>query len=98
MACRTRFPGGAEFSYQLSAGAVDAVTASFNDGCISVILPRSMAEHWASDESEVSIHGAATLSEGALTLLVEKDFECLEPRVGEDQSNRFRNPKAVTAS
>ena len=96
--CRMHFPGGAEFCYQLTSGAVDAVTASFDGGCISVTLPPSVAEHWANDDSEVSIRGAAAIADGSLTLLVEKDFECLEPRAGEDQSNRFVNPKAVTAS
>ena len=96
--CRTRFPGGAQFRYQLNSDAVEAVTASFDDGCIRVAIPHSVAEHWASDESEVSIRGTADIEGGALTLLIEKDFECLEPRQGEDQSNRFINPKAVTAS
>ena len=96
--CRTRFPGGAEFCYQLIVGDADAVTASFSGGCISVMLPAATAQHWATVESEVSIRAAMALDAGELSLLIEKDFECLEPREGEDQSNRFVNPKAATTS
>ncbi len=96
--CRTRFPGGGEFRYQLSAGQVEAVTAEFTDGCITVTLPAATAQQWAQTESEVSIRDTADVSAGALALLIEKDFECLEPRAGEDQSNRFVNPKALSGS
>jgi len=96
--CCTRFPDGAEFRYQLSTGAVAAVTAGFDHGCIAVTLPVKAAERWVTDDSEVSIRGNAEHDAGSLTLLIEKDFECLEPRAGEDQSNRFRNPKALAGS
>lgn len=93
--CSTRFAGGAEFRYQLTVADCDAVNADFDAGRIEVRLPRSAAEHWATDETEVSIRGENDTGDGGLTLLIEKDFECLEPRTGEDQSNRFVNPKAV---
>lgn len=93
--CRTRFASGVEFQYQLSVADCDAVRADFSDGCIEVRLPRSKAVHWATDETEVSIRGENDIGDGAIALLIEKDFECLDPRDGEDQSNRFVNPKAV---
>jgi len=93
--CRTRFAGGAEFHYRLISADCDAVYAGFNEGRIEVRLPRSAATHWATNEMEVSLRGKNDLGDGALTLLIEKDFECLEPRTGEDQSNRFVNPKAL---
>ena len=95
VSCRTRFAGGAEFQYALSVGNSDAVSAVFSDGRIEVSLPSAIATHWACDETEVSIHGENEIDGGALTLLIEKDFECLDPREGEDQSNRFVNPKAT---
>jgi len=96
--CGTRFPDGAVFGDRIAVGEVEEVTAGFEAGCIEVVLPTAAAQHWAGDEAEVSIHGVQNLPEGALTLLIEKDFECLEPRAGEDQSNRFENPKALAAS
>lgn len=94
--CCTRFIGGAEFHYRLLSADCDAVSAVFNEGRIEVRLPKPAAEHWARNDMEVSIRGENDLGDGALALLIEKDFECLEPRAGEDQSNRFVNPKAVS--
>ena len=71
------------------------VSAEFSDGRIEVSLPSAIATDWASDETEVSIHGENKIAGGVLVLLIEKDFECLDPREGEDQSNRFVNPKAA---
>jgi len=93
--CRTRFASGAEFRYRLMSADCDVVSANFNEGRIEVSLPRSTATHWATDETEVSIRAENDLGDGAIALLIEKDFECLDPRDGEDQSNRFVNPKAV---
>lgn len=86
----TRFPAGNQFAYRLSVARAASATAVFEDGCINVLVPGAQAEHWAHTEAEVSIHAV----DGALKLLIEKDFECLDPREGEDQSNRFVNPKA----
>ncbi len=92
--CRTHFVDGSEFIYQLCQHEDEQVTATFADGCISVMLPVSTAQHWAGTETEITIRGEQPLDSGALALLIEKDFECLDPREGEDQSNRFKNPKA----
>lgn len=93
---RTRFPGAATFTYRLAVAEQPDTTARFDDGTMLVTLAGEQARSWASDETRVSIKAAETLTDGdTLQLLVEKDFECLEPRSGEDQSNRFVNPKAT---
>ena len=51
---------------------------------------------WAADEYQVGIRESLPTANHNLELLIEKDFECLEPRSGEDQSNRFVNPKALS--
>src|SRR4030095_3598543 len=76
--------------YCLRVGDVASVESSFRDDRLTVVLPTQIATQWASDETAVSIAG----EHGPTSVLVEKDFECLDPRAGEDQSNRFRNPKA----
>ena len=91
----THFPDGAQFTYALNTDTGEALQAVFDQGCIALQVPRAVAQHWANDDSEVSICGSLETSDGELSLLIEKDFECLEPRSGEDQSNRFRNPKAM---
>jgi hypothetical protein len=66
------------------------VESSFRDNRLTVVLPAQLATQWATDETAVSVAG----EHGPASVLVEKDFECLDPRTGEDQSNRFRSPKA----
>ena len=74
----------------------DAAEAEFSAGAITVRLPANVLKTWAEDETAVSIRESFELAEGALAVLVEKDFECLEPRAGESQANRFQNPKAAS--
>jgi hypothetical protein len=86
----THFADAQVLRYCLRADDVAKVQCTFRDNRLSVILPVRIATHWANDETAVSIRG----EHGPTSVLVEKDFECLDPRAGEDQSNRFRNPKA----
>jgi hypothetical protein len=88
----TRFPSGASLLYRLNAGA--EALATYVNGTITVTLPQRATQHWAATESEVSIRASLPLDGGKLAILVEKDFECLAPRDGESQANRFRNPNA----
>ncbi|MEZ5556927.1 MAG: hypothetical protein R3E86_00045 [Pseudomonadales bacterium] len=89
----TRFPGGQVLVCRLGVGG-PAVSAGFAQGEISVRLPAAMAGAWALSDSEVSLSAQVPVRPGVLAILVEKDFECLAPREGENQSNRFPNPKA----
>ena len=90
----TDFPGGETFRYALEpAGA--GCTAEFSDGVIRIVISASAAADWAGDEAQVGIYETFLLPTGTLVLSIEKDFECLEPRGGENQSNRFKNPKAL---
>ena len=90
----TRFPDGAAFRYRLSVGDT-CPTATFADSTISVVLRASSARRWANSQVEVSVRMVLSLDDdGELAVLVEKDFECLEPRKGESQTNRFPNPNA----
>ena len=90
----TNFPDGSAFRYALGSHADGDTSAAFQQGCIRLSIARSEAQDWAADDTRVAITGAQTVTNGDLRLLIEKDFECLDPREGEDQSNRFRNPKA----
>lgn len=88
----THFPDGAAFGYSLRAAAESA--ADFFDGRIEISLPERAISHWALTETEVSIECRLSNGRGDLKILVEKDFECVEPREGENQANRFPNPNA----
>ena len=92
---RTEFPAGHEFGYELeSSPASVQPDASFSDRVITVRVPEAMALAWALTE-QVSMVGEQFLDDGGkLTILVEKDFTCLAPREGEDESDMFPNPQA----
>jgi hypothetical protein len=95
VAGRTGFPGGREFRYVVeSSAACNEAGASFSDTAITVQLPQSSVVAWANSE-QVSIVGEQVLGDGEfLAILVEKDFACLAPREGEDDSDAFAHPEA----
>jgi hypothetical protein len=90
---RVSLPGGNGLDYVLeSSAATVKPTARFSDGALTVYLPESDVKHWASTE-EVSIVAEEALDGGdMLKIVVEKDFACLAPREGEDESDMFPNP------
>jgi hypothetical protein len=89
----TRFPNGSTLGYALRvAGAT--VDARLERDTLVVDVPARLALPWARDERAVSIHEKITTGNHPLVVLIEKDFECLEPRAGENQRNRFPNPNA----
>lgn len=88
----THFPNGLRMGYSLCSSDVSAMSVDFRDQTITIALPNSMAQRWAGS-NEVSLRESVTTDAGTLALLVEKDFECLEPRAGQD-SDAFPNPNA----
>ena len=91
----THFPGGQVFGYQLTA-AEDTSEAEFDGSAITLSIARADLLGWAGDEQLVGIYQSLPTKQGTLKLVIEKDFECLEPRGGESQSNRFANPKTLS--
>jgi hypothetical protein len=73
----------------------DETTAAFarlSSTGITVTLPRALAREWASSDT-VGLDAQQPIGAGeALKILVEKDFECLKPREGEDDTDAFPNP------
>lgn len=90
---RTRFPGGQALIVALESSDASAASASFEGNRLVVGLPAHEIEQWANDDAAVSMHGQVALADGSqLTVLVEKDFRCITPREGEDQTDLFPNP------
>jgi hypothetical protein len=68
------------------------ITARFAGSEITVTVPAASAKTWASSE-QVGLNGVQPISNGtSLNILIEKDFRCLAPRPGEDESDSFANP------
>lgn len=89
----THFPNDSSLICLMEVTA-DELSVDFVDGVLSINIPGERVTRWTSDDSDISIHGNIKHRYGELSILVEKDFECLEPRQGESQANRFPNPKA----
>jgi hypothetical protein len=94
---RIRF-GDRSLDYVLVSAGIEAPRARFDGDRIEVAVPHATARDWAETE-QISIEAEQTLADGApLRLLIEKDFKCLAPRAGEDDSDAFPNPDAESGS
>ena len=93
---RVNFPGGNTFVYTLSASN-NGLDVALSDGNLSVSVPKSQLDHWT-NSLEVGIREEIALADDkVLKILIEKDFACLKPRDGEDESDMFANPDADSA-
>lgn len=95
----TGFPGGRRFSYSLESSPASVNPAAFySENEIRVRLPETQVLAWTTTE-QVSIRGEQLLDDGEkLSILVEKDFACLEPRPGEDEAELYPHPGADDAA
>jgi hypothetical protein len=87
------FPDNAVFTYVIESSPANvSITATFAAGDLIVRLPENDVRDWAASD-RVSLSGEQLLANGqTLRILVEKDFACLAPREGEDESDMFPNP------
>lgn len=94
VADRVELGGGTALTYRLLRdGAADAADVDYEHGRITVRLPAPAAKSWAQTD-QVSLSSERPLEgENALRILVEKDFACLKPREGEDESDMFPHPE-----
>src|SRR5690349_19230766 len=83
--------GNRSLDYVLVRADIDAPRACFDGDRIEVSLPRAIADDWTKGEA-VGIEAEQPLAVGTLRLLIEKDFRCLAPRPGEDDTDAFPNP------
>ncbi|MBC7545244.1 MAG: hypothetical protein H7338_21165 [Candidatus Sericytochromatia bacterium] len=83
-------------TYVLATAEVPHVQAGFAGRTISVWVPPELGRAWATSE-QVGFEGEQSVGNGdTLRLLIEKDFHCLAPRDGEDDSDAYANPLATT--
>ena len=90
---RVRFAGSNTFDYVLeSSPATVKPEAHLSNNVLTVRVPVMDIRNWA-DSDRVSIDSEQILDDGErLRILVEKDFQCLAPREGEDESDMFPHP------
>ncbi len=90
---RVTFAGSNNFDYVLeSSPATVKPEAHISNNALTVRIPEADILSWAGSD-EVSISASQNLDDGdQLSILVEKDFACMAPREGEDESNMYPHP------
>jgi len=87
-------------TYRLDVSENPVISASFDGGSLVISVPESAVSDWAGSET-VSLFAEQKLSgSGALSVLIEKDFKCLEPghhRDCKDDEDTFPHPSASAA-
>jgi hypothetical protein len=95
---KTHFPDSV-LTIRLDLSESNDISASFDNGSLLVSLPKSKVLDWAGSD-QVSLYAEQKLARtGSLSLLIEKDFSCLEPghhRDCEDDEDTFPHPSAQT--
>ena len=88
----TEFGGGSSLTYSIdSSSEAKAVSASFKNEIVSVVVPKEMASEWANTDTQVGINAE---SDG-LKILIEKDFACPTRKDDPDNLDSFPNPEIV---
>lgn len=90
---KTNF-SNSEFIYSLIINdSEEDVSAEFENGHLKVKLAKTIAADWIESE-QVDIRN---IDDSSIKILIEKDFQCLKKRQGEDESDSFPNPLAETS-
>jgi len=94
---RVRFAANNTFVYMLESSPTTVKPeAHVSNNVMTVRVPQMDIRRWARSE-EISIQSEQLLDDGDhLKILIEKDFHCLSPREGEDESDMFPHPETGT--
>lgn len=92
---RVPLAGGNNFDYVLeSSPATIQPEAHISNNVLTVRIPEAEILSWSGSD-DVSIAATQDLADGIeLSILVEKDFACLTPREGEDETDMYPHPLA----
>ena len=88
------FSPGNHLSYRVDVVPNGPAQAIYKNHCIQIALPSHKVDYW-NQVDQVSIGFQLPLGEDKqLVVLVEKDFQCLNPREGDEDADSFPNPGA----
>ncbi|XOV81985.1 MAG: DUF7009 family protein [bacterium] len=89
-------PDGSELRYTLMPGQANDIRMTRDAHAVEVVVQvvAEQAHSWATSEV-VGYSGDAPFQVGPVSVLIEKDFACVTPRAGEEESDTFPNPQAV---
>ncbi|MEL7005241.1 MAG: hypothetical protein AAFN93_21275 [Bacteroidota bacterium] len=84
--------GSSQLTYRLIKNNTERTSVSFENNVIELSVKSTVISKWLV-EQEVGFHEDIQLFDDQhLSVLVEKDFQCLTVRKGEDESDLFQNP------
>ena len=90
------FGAAGRLVYALEIADVERLSAHYAPGEIVIRAPAAAASHWAESEEEVGMQAEEPWPDGGtLSILVEKDFQCLHRPLTDADRAAFRNPNAV---
>ena len=86
--------GQPDFQYVLKLSHQSTnIEATCQTNEIAVIVPKHVALDWA-ESSKVGLYrDPSAKQEATLSITIEKDFQCLHKRPGEDETDNFPNPR-----
>ncbi|HEX5462084.1 MAG TPA: hypothetical protein VFX20_19110 [Steroidobacteraceae bacterium] len=91
---RVSFPGGAALRYRLRMDKnSNVISSSYVQNLIEIIVPEAQAQHWYGTDL-VTLSATGPVATGEQRIVLEKDWACLAPREGEDESDNFPHPEA----
>lgn len=92
---RVSFPGGTGLRYRLRVDQNNqSISAAYTSDLIDIRVARALSEQWCGTDL-VTLSASQPLGAGELRIVLEKDWACLAPREGEDESDNFPHPKTT---
>lgn len=88
--------GSNVFTYSVKSTLEQELNATFTSSGITLHVPTKLLNQWAGTQSQVGIVNKIDVGKNEiLTLLLEKDFKCIDAPAGENQDDFFENPDKV---
>ena len=92
---RVSFPGGAQLKYRLRVDRDNTeISSAYRSNLIDILVPQALSEKWCGTDL-VTLSATEATAAGELRIVLEKDWACLAPREGEDESDNFPHPSSI---
>jgi hypothetical protein len=92
---RVPFGGNAALIYRLKQDpSTPEISATYAENVIEIRVPERAAREWRGTDL-VTLEHSQKVSGGELRIVLEKDWACLAPREGEDESDNFPHPNSA---
>ncbi|RKR14278.1 hypothetical protein CLV91_0353 [Maribacter vaceletii] len=89
------FPNNTLVYTIIAKEAINTMEASYIENIITIYIPKKDSLEWPTNTIIGHKHSLKIDAANSLSILVEKDFVCMDETV-EDQSDNYPNPKALT--